>query len=276
MPELKTVDGSVVVDGSNLTIINDDGNEHQFDWEHAVTKIRTLSDERDGLRIRAENSEGERDELRSKYSSIENPKEALEALELKKNLDGAKLIEAGKVETIKAEAVEGYEQQIQDAKEANDLETAKLLEIIAARNGTIYKLDVKNRFKMCPFVLQKVAMDPEFAFDALGRHFVQQEDGSIIPYYDPDAETPKRVMSRTKTGEIAEFDEAIELIIDKHPKKSAILRSGNAKGSEIVGAYGRTGAGIVTSREDLGPTSDEPLNPVSRLQRARAADGTTN
>ena len=71
-----------------------------------------------------------------------------------------------------------------------------------------------------------MAIPTEFVRSYFGQNF-KIEEGKVVAY---DGQGNK-VFSRTKPGELASFDEALESLVELHPQKDYILKaSGNSGG----------------------------------------------
>src|SRR3977135_2396170 len=100
--------GAVVVQDDKPVYIADDGKEIVFDYPATLATISRLNGEAKGHRERAEAAEAKA----KTFEGIEDPAKALEALNIVENLDRKKLIDAGKVDEIKAEAKKAFDEQL--------------------------------------------------------------------------------------------------------------------------------------------------------------------
>jgi hypothetical protein len=71
------------------------------------------------------------------------------------------------------------------------------------------------------------------------------EDGKIVGY-DPSG---NKVYSRTKPGELAEFDEALEMMVDAYHYRDNVLKGTNSSGSGARPSNGNGGARTYTRAE---------------------------
>ncbi|WP_459591922.1 DUF6651 domain-containing protein, partial [Enterobacter asburiae] len=60
-------------------------------------------------------------------------------------------------------------------------------------------------------------------------------EGDQVVAYDKQG---NKLFSRSNPGEVAEFDEALEILIDSYPYKDYILKGSNASGSGAKGGQG--------------------------------------
>lgn len=94
------------------------------------------------------------------------------------------------------------------------------------------------------------------------------EDGKIIGY----DQAGKKLYSRSRPGEIADFDEALETLIARHPAKDQILQSGSAR---PAGSSVRPGAGSNGSRKIITRAEFDRLDPVAQGKAAYGKDAMT-
>ena len=130
-------------------------------------------------------------------------------------IDQKKLIDAGAVDQVKAEITKVFQQQLDEVNGKNQkLETQ------------LYDEMIGGRFGGSKFISEKMAIPAEFVRSHFGQNF-KIEDGKVVAY---DGQGNK-VFSRTKPGELASFDEALESLVELHPQKDYILKaSGNTGG----------------------------------------------
>lgn len=210
-----------VLDGKPL-YVEDDGKEVAIDVPHTRTTITRLNGESKGFRERAEKAEGD---LKA-FAGIDDPAAAIKALETVKNLDEGKLLTAGKVEEMKAAAKRTAEEQVAAAiKSATEKNAVTEKERDALRSD-LYAEKIGGSFTRSKFITDKAAIPADLMQARFGSAF-KVEDGKTIAY---DA-AGNKLYSRTKAGEIAEFDEALEMLVDAYPYRDQILKGANQSGS---------------------------------------------
>ncbi|WP_306150733.1 DUF6651 domain-containing protein [Roseovarius sp. MMSF_3281] len=242
--ELKTIehDGKTfaeVKDGKPV-YIDDDGKELSFDAEFTHNKIKELNFEAQKHREAKDAAEG----ALKKFEGIEDPEAAIKAIETVKNIDESKLIEAGKVEEIKAAAVKAAEEQREAAIKAKDEEYAPIME---ERDKLKQRLDnelIGGGFARSKFVAEKVAIPHDMLQSRFGQNF-KVEDGELIAYDNQG----NKIYSREKPGEIASFDEALETLVDQYPYRDNILKGRGHNGGGANGDDGRGGDKTITRAE---------------------------
>ena len=218
-------DGHAVLQDGKPVYVHDDGKEVAFDAPGAVAKIGQLNGEAKTHREAKEAAEA----ALKKFEGITDPAAALEAITKLKNIDDKKLIDSGDVEKVKAEAIKAVEE--------------KYAPIVTERDTLRSQLDKEIRggsFARSKFAEEKVAVPRHMLESTYGNNF-KVEDGKLVPY---DA-SGNKIFSRTKPGEVAEFDEALELLVSADPYKDHILKGTGAQGGG-AGQGGGNGGGAKT------------------------------
>lgn len=214
--------GHVVVQDGKPVYVHDDGKEVAFDAAGTVQTIGRLNAEAKSHRERAEAAEGKY----KPFEGIDDAAAARKALETVKNLDAKKLIDAGEVETVKAEITKAFQTQLDQA-------TAKSQTLEQA----LYAEKIGGSFARSPLIVgdkAKLAIPADLVQARFGSAF-KIEDGKVVAY---DSQGQK-IYSRSKPGELAEFDEALDVLVDQYPHKDSILKGSGASG----GGASNSGAG---------------------------------
>jgi hypothetical protein len=230
-------DGHVVLHEGKPVYIHDDGKEIPFDAAATVASINSRAEQ--NRRVEAENKEL-KDRLKT-FDGLDDPDGARKALATLKNLDQKKLIDAGEVESIKAEAKRAYEEQVKSIEE-------KYKPVVQERDQFKAELiteKVGGSFARSKFINEKLAIPPDMAQAAFGSAF-KVENGTVVAYDKAGG----KIYSRQRPGEIANFDEAIEQLVDGYPFKDHILRGTGASGGGARGGSG-TGGGRTYSRAEF-------------------------
>lgn len=200
----------VVIDGKPV-YLHDDGKEIAFDAVQATNKIAELNNECKTHRLAKEKAEADL----KKFEVISDPDKAIKALEVVKNLDDKKLIDAGDVEKVKNEIIKQYEEKLA-AKEAEIQQSKQAL------NQEV----IGGSFARSKYITEKLNIPVDMVQAYFGKHF-SYEDGKIVA---KDA-LGNVIFSRERPGEQANFEEAIEYIVMAYPHKEHILKaSGNSGG----------------------------------------------
>lgn len=244
MPFKFDSEGRIVVqevNGQKLPVfIHADGKENAFDADGTLGTITRLNSEAKSHRTRAEEFEA-----RAKmFEGIEDADAARKALETVKNIKDGELIAAGKVEEIKAAAKRAAEEQVEAANKqfANDL--AKTRSERDALQGQLYDEKIGGSFDRSKFIAEKLAIPGDMAKAQFGKAF-KIEDGKMVAY---DA-TGNKIFSRVRPGDIANFDEALETLVENYPYRDQILKGSGATGSGASGGSGNGGKKAYTRAE---------------------------
>ncbi|WP_024556648.1 DUF6651 domain-containing protein [Franconibacter pulveris 1160] len=213
--KLKTVEVNgqtlAVLDNNGLPIyVHSDGKELGFDAAQAVGKISALNGEAKSHREAKEAAETKL----AAFANISDPAKALEALEMMTKIDQKKLIDAGAVDQVKAEITKSFQSQLDEANERS-----KTLE------SQLYDAKIGGSFSGSKFITEKMAIPADFVQARFGQAF-KIEDGKVVAY---DSQGNK-VYSRAKPGELADFDEALEYLVEQYPQKDHILKASGASG----------------------------------------------
>lgn len=217
--------------------VHDDGKEIPFDAPGALSKISQLNGEAKGHRERAEAAEGKL----KKFEGIEDPEAAIKALATIKNLDDKKLVDAGEVEKVKAEAIKAVRSEFEPVVAERD----KL-------KSDLFNEKIGGSFARSKYIAEKLAIPADLVQARFGDRF-KIEDGKTVAY---DAQGNK-LYSRAKPGELADFEEAIDMLVDAYPHKDTILKGSGASGGG-AGASNNNGGGAKSMTraqfEQLGPS----------------------
>jgi hypothetical protein len=210
---------AVLKDGPNGTklpvYVHADGKDVDFDAAHAVATIARLNAEAKTNRERAEAAET----TVKAFEGITDAEAARKALETVANLDAGKLITAGKAEEIKAAAQQAIKEQLEAAKKTHATELQTRDSEIAKLSSTLNNELIGGNFNRSKFVADKVSIPADLLQSKFGNQF-KVEDGKVVA---TDLQGQK-IYSRARPGEVADFDEAIEVIVGQYTHKDHILK----------------------------------------------------
>ncbi|MGE8367008.1 DUF6651 domain-containing protein [Cupriavidus sp.] len=255
MPFKYDADGNIViqeVNGQKLPVfVNAEGKEAPFDGDSTVATISRLNFEAMNHRGRAEKAEGS---LKA-FEGITDPAAALKALSTVKNLDDKKLVDAGEVDKVKAEAIKSVEEKYAPiVKKAGDLEAQLNTHLVG------------GAFSRSKFIAEKFAAEGPAGVEiaqALFANRFKVEEGKVVAY---DAQGGK-IYSRTRHGELADAEEAIEIMVDTYPHKTHILKGSGASGGGSQGGNGGGGGKKTITRAQF-----SQLDPAAQAATARDAN----
>jgi len=222
--------------------LDDSGAEIPFDAPAAMAKITALNGEAKNHRLKAE-------ELATALKPFEgiDPAAAAKALQFAQSMEGKKAMDDEGIKTLIANAVKPLQEQLA----AKDQE-------LTGKDGHIYKLEVGNRFATSSYLKDKTILGetPDIAEAFFAKNF-KVEGGKVVPY---DA-AGNQIYSRVKPGEVADFDEAVAILVESHPKRDHILKGSGGSGAGTPGSQGGGGGGGKT----LNRTAFGALDPAGQL-----------
>lgn len=236
--------GHVVVQDDKPVYIADDGKEVAFDAAGTIATISRLNGEAKGHREGKEAAE-------SRLKTFEglDAAAAREALDKISKLDAKKLIDAGEVDKVR--------QQVRD-------EFKPVIEERDSLRSALHGEKIGNAFARSKVIADKLAIPADFVQAKFGNAF-GVENGKIVAKADGQP-----IYSRSNPGELASFDEALEILIDRHPDKNSILRGVNQNGSGARPGSGKAGGKSMTRGQF------DQLNPVQQAQAIKEGTALTD
>ena len=242
-------DGHVVVQDGKPVYVHDDGKEVAFDAPGTAQTISRLNAEAKSHREAKEAAEAK---LKT-FDGIDDAEAARKAMDTVKNIDGKKLVDAGKVEEIKAEATKALEEQLKASQKAHAEEMQTLQKERDEIRDRYHSETIGSKFASSKFIGEKTILPGPAAQKIFGDHF-KVEDGKTVAY-DPSG---NKVYSRSKPGEVADFEEAIETLVSSYAYRDNILKgTGSGTGADGGGGSGK-GAKTLSRKEfDALPAQDK-------------------
>lgn len=233
--------GNLVKDGDgNPVYINSEGAEQSVRGD----TISRLNGEAKSHRERAETAEATLKEFEGL-----DAKQAREAIEKVKKIGDKELIDAGKVDEVRSEMKSTYEGQIQERDK--ELESLR---------GKVDAMTLDTKFNGSEFVRDNIAV-PQDMFEATFRNRFKVENGDVVPL-DTNGQP---LYSKKNLGEVASFDEALELMVEGHKHKDTILKAPEHRGSGGAGG-GERGTGRVIRRADFDAMDEGKRGQVAAQQ----------
>ncbi|QXW27199.1 hypothetical protein KXJ74_07240 [Acinetobacter johnsonii] len=242
----QTIDGKTYaeVNEHGLPIyVHDDGKEVAHDAAQTVATITRLNGEAKTNRERYEKAES----ALKTFEGIEDPAAAKKALETLKNFDDKKLVDAGEVEKVKAEAIKATEDKYAPIVQERD-----------AFQTQLHNELIGGGFARSKYIQDNIAVPVDMIQATFGKNF-QIEDGKVVAV----GADGQKIYSRTRPGEVADFDEALESLVGGYQHKDSILKGSQAGGAGYQGGGGQGGAKTM-SRQQF-----DALDPTGRAQFAR-------
>lgn len=231
--------GNIIVKDGNPVYINTNGDEQTV----SVDTIANLNREARDNRLAKEEA---LDKLKV-FEGID-PVKAREALDAFNKIDSNKLIEAGKVDELKAQITSQFQTQI-------DEKTKALTELQSKYENMI----INNVFANSDFIRNNVAV-PRDMFEAKFRENFKVENGQVVVYGNDG----NRLYSKEHAGEYATPEEGLRILTENHPQHESILRANAGNGTGSSGAGGSTGSSRYMQRALF-----EKLSPQQQLEYAK-------
>lgn len=244
--------GHAVLQDGKPVYISDDGKEVAFDAPGTVATISRLNAEAKGHRERAEAAEG-----RLKGFDGLDAEAARKALEIAGNIDAKKLIDAGEVERVKAEIAKGFTEKLTAAeKRAADIEAA------------LYSEKIGGSFARSKFISDKAAIPADLMQARFGQAF-KIEEGRIAAY----DQNGQKLYSRANPGELAGFDEALEILVDGYAYKDSILKGNSNGGSGTRESSGQGGAKTMSRAQIDAMQKSDPAAAMKLMREGVKVEG---
>lgn len=223
----------VVVDG-NPVVITADGKEEAFSLESNKQYIDSLKAEAIGHR---QKGNGYKEQLQA-FDGID-PVKAREAMEKVKSFSEKDLIDAGKVEEIKAEMKRVHDVQLNEVTSKAEQYKQQMQSYIIGQS-----------FGESKFIADKLNIPTDMAREFFGKHFAVDANNRVIALHDTN--NPESIIySDSNPGEPASFDEALAKFVNSYQHKDTILKgSGNQGGG--TSNSGNAPSGI--KRSEMSPS----------------------
>lgn len=242
---------AVLLDGKPV-YVDDDGKEIAYDANQTVATIARLNGEAKSHRERAEKAEGD---LKA-FDGLDAAA-ARKALKDVGNWDEKQKAAAGERDKAISEAVKAVEEKYAPIQKQRD-------ELLSQLDAHV----IGTAFNGSKFIAEKFqAQGPagvEIARALFSSRF-KVENGKAVGY---DAQGNK-LYSRTKPGELADSNEAIELMVDAYAHKDSILK-GDVKSGGGANPGGGGGGG---GKKTMARTAFDSLDPKGKSD-FMAAGGT--
>jgi hypothetical protein len=235
--KLKTDDnGQITLYEGKPVYVYDDGKEIPFDAPQAFGKIKELGEEAKNWRLKYEDAS-------KNLTSFEgiNPDKAREALEALSKIDQKKLIDAGEVDKVKLEITKAMEQKQAELHKYNE----QLQDVIRQKDNVINQEIIGGSFLRSKFITDRLNIPPDIVQYRFGPHFAVKEGKPVAK-----DQHGNEIYSKQRPGELADFEEAIEIIINNYPHKDSILKGSGASGSGNTGTTGYSGGSRMINAND--------------------------
>lgn len=232
--------GHVVVQEGKPVYVHDDGKEVVFDAPGTVSTITRLNAEAKSHRERAETAE----KTLKGFDGIADPAAARNALDVVSKLDQKKLVDAGEIDTVRNEISKAFQTQLDEANGKAQTYEQQL-----------YAEKIGGSFARSKYIADKLAVPVDMVQATFGQN-LKIEEGKVVAY---DGQGQK-IFSRSRPGELADFDEAIETLVSQYPHRDHILKSSNANGG---GAPNGGGGNQNAPKGNFGGTKAERMAAIN-------------
>jgi hypothetical protein len=224
--------------------VYDDGKEVAFDAPGTVNTITRLNAE---AKTHREGKEAAETALKA-FDGISDGAAAKHALEVVSKLDQKKLVDAGEIDKVREEISKGYKAQLDEANTKT-----------ATFEKQLYEEKIGGAFSRSKYIGEKLAIPADLVQSKFGTAF-KVEDGKTIAY----DQHGQKIYSRTRPGEIADFDEAIETLVEQYPHRDHILKGSGANGSGAPNGGGNGGNG----KKSISRSQFDALDPAGKHAHA--------
>lgn len=257
MPFKFDASGAIVLSGEGdkklPVFVHADGREAPFDPDQALSTISRLNGESKTRREALEEAERR---LKA-FDGIDDGEAARKALETVRNLDAGQLIQAGKLEELKASAAEAAKRAVADATRAAEARQKQLETENSQLSSMLNSHILGAAFSGSKWIKEKLSIPPDMAQKFFGDRF--KVDGNKLV---PVGHDGNPIYSSVRHGEPAEFEEALQMMVAAYPNRDAIMRGTGASGGGTGPSGGAGGSKIVQRAQ---------FDAMSQSQRAEFA-----
>lgn len=216
MPWKTNDDGLIVAKDGNPVWVQEDGSEAAVQG-NAITRLNTEAKQ---LRERAEKAEAA-----AKVFEGMDPDTVRDALDKVGKIDAKALVDSGQVDTLKAQ----FKAQL-------DKTVAEKDDLVQTLQQRLNDTMIGNAFANSQFINERTILPRDVAQAYFGKSF--KVEGDQVVAYGSDGQP---IGSRRNIGDFASVDEAIEILLEKHPDKDRILKAAPAGGTGAGHGAGRGG-----------------------------------
>lgn len=219
--------GAPVIRNGKPVYVDPKGAEVELDVEQMMGSVVSLREEAKTHRLAKETAEAGLKKFTDAGLKPEQAADAIKAIQTVAGLDSKALVEAGKVEEIRAAAVKATEE--------------KFAPVVAERDkykSALYNEKIGGAFARSPLIVGEkatIAVPADMVQATFGKHFtIDDATGAVVAKYADG----QPVYSKPNPGKLADFDEALGLIVEAYPHKDSILKGSGASGTGTTGNKG--------------------------------------
>ena len=163
-------------------------------------------------------------------------------------------MDAGEIERVKGEISKGYQAQLDElGTKATKFEQQ------------LYEEKIGGSFSRSKLIADKLAIPADLVQARFGQAF-KIEDGKTVAY----DQHGNKIYSRVRPGEIADFDEALEALVEQYPHRDSILKSSGQSGSGALPGAGGNGGKKTYTRAQF--TALSPAEQATAAKEATITD----
>ena len=256
--------GNAVIQDGKPVYVNEEGKEEPFDMNMAWNKIHALNEENKAKRLEAET-------LKAKYKAFDGmtPEEIAANKEAAAKLKEVELIKNKDFETFKNDLLATTQKKVEETerswKSKFDSVKGEAEKFSALYNDTV----LENHFLNSEYIKSELvpSFDGDVAKAYFGHRFRVDTENKRVYAVGEDGSP---ILSEKKLGNVASFDEAMELLIKNHPKKDAWLKSkANPGGGMNSGGRGNANTPEGQKLENPNTTPIERLNAARKVAAMR-------
>jgi len=220
--------------------------------EPASIDVTAMIDDNRAKKTAADAAKKERDALAAKLKAFDGlePEAARKALDVAKAVEEGKLLDAGKLEELKAQYTGEAAQKVSRLEAALADARKNAESALAERDGMIHSLLVENAFTSSAYLREKTNLLPEFAYATFKRHFsVEYQDGK--PVVAAKDKAGNALFSASNPSAYAGPEEAIKMLVESHPQRDKLLKPAAPNGGSgaLPGGTNPAPGGTKTSRD---------------------------
>lgn len=220
--------GNVVLQDGKPVYILDDGREVAHDAAATVAKISSLNGEAMSHRQAKEAAEAALKPF--KDAGITDAAAAAEALQTMANIKTGDLTTAAKVQEIKDAATRSANEAVAAATRAAEEKQRELTEQNTKLTQDLNNHIIGGSFAGSKFISEKLAIPADIAQKVFGDRF-KVDGGKLVPL----DQTGNPIFSATNHGNHADFEEALQVMVNQYPNKDMILKGSGASGGGASG-----------------------------------------
>jgi len=249
MPWKRDENDQIVELGGNPVIVYPDGKEAPFDGDATITAINKANGEATERRHQLKDLNTALAPLKdagvefSPDKILEFVSGAVKNSEIVQNFDDKDFVAANKVKEITDKAIANVEQSYK--KKINDQEIlftnkeADYLKKYDQMDKMGRKLLIESEFKSSEFLKKQIPNVPwDFFYNTYEKNFSVEHDNNGKANVKAQREDGTDVISLSKPGQFADPQEAIEILINEHPRRDSFMsgfQNGGAGSSQSQG-----------------------------------------